>query len=413
MFEIWGDDRPEISEPNGSLNEDCIYVRFPSIAQAIDGINVFDGIQPNGYSLSAELVLEGSQIVYIDGLDGDWNEEIFKNFVDINSNYKVSIKKINDAKGGSGDKAYAFVQFASLEAVQSAIDRFDGETEIDGKLVRWEHMVKAYIGKIGPNTTISDIQRELSDFDPSFKHLPIEIRKSREPVYYKHDDMDRYETDITSDDTERIKLKQKFNEMTQHKTARRKLTYEPESNQSNELNVTDLSSLELPRVPSRLATIKSLGHLESNFGSMDSNDVSFSEHRKARDSQCELLSPSMRKKLAMQKSRSHSDTDDSLNLKIDKIVENHPPLTTSKSTNDLRNLKLPVLVSSGEEDPYLSTTSMASMPLYSQSVTNGTPKQILEMKSASNSPLALDTMKENKEMIIQQNPLRKSYVIRW
>ena len=68
------------------------------------------------------------------------------------------------------------MQFSSLEAVQSAIDRFDGETEIDGKLVRWEHMVKAYIGKVGCNTSSTDIHNELSEFDPSFKYLPIEIR---------------------------------------------------------------------------------------------------------------------------------------------------------------------------------------------------------------------------------------------
>ena len=203
LFEMWGD-KPDISEADGVWDNDCIYVRFPSIAKAIDGINVFDGIQPNGYVLSAELVLEGSQMVYIDGLDGDWNEEVFKNFMDISNNmhYRVSVKKINDKKGG--DKAYAFVQFQSLEAVQSAIDRFDGETEIDGKLVRWEHMVKAYIGKIGENVTPKDIQRELSEFDPSFKNLPVEIRKSREPMYYPRE---RYETDITSDDTKKDVLK--------------------------------------------------------------------------------------------------------------------------------------------------------------------------------------------------------------
>eukprot|EP01084_Bolivina_argentea_P224527 379644_1 len=193
LFEIWGD-RPDICPSDLELwNTDCIYVRFPSIAQSIDGINVFDGLQPNGYVLCAELVLEGSQMVYIDGLDGDWNEEIFKNFVDINNDYKVSIKC------NKGDKAYAFVQFSSLEAVQSAIDRFDGETEIDGKLVRWEHMVKAYIGKIGQHTTTNDIQNELSEFDPSFKYLPVEIRKSREPIYYDHHRLSSADTTINNE----------------------------------------------------------------------------------------------------------------------------------------------------------------------------------------------------------------------
>ena len=57
LFEMWGDDKPDISEPDGLWNEDCIYVRFPSICQAIDGINVFDGVQPNGYSLNVLVFL--------------------------------------------------------------------------------------------------------------------------------------------------------------------------------------------------------------------------------------------------------------------------------------------------------------------------------------------------------------------
>eukprot|EP01083_Nonionella_stella_P148348 469403_1 len=183
LFEMWGD-RPDLNisetddESYAWKHRDCIYVRFPSIAQAVAGIKVFDGLQPNGYALTAKLVLEGSQMVYIDGLDADWNEEIFGAYLDANTDYKVLIKR------HEGDKAYAFVQFASLEAVQSAIDKFDGETEIAGKLVRWEQMVKAYIGCIGEETTVKDIQKELSEFDPSFRYLPIKIHKSREPIYY-------------------------------------------------------------------------------------------------------------------------------------------------------------------------------------------------------------------------------------
>ena len=177
LFEIWGDIKPDIlSEIDGIWNNnDCIYVRFPSIAKAIDGINVFDGIQPNGYTLSAKLVLEGSQMVYIDGLDRDWNEEVFKNFIDISNNYKVLYEKlmINQVEviklmhsyNLQVWKLYNLQLIDLMEKQKLMVNWFDGSIWLRHILVKLE------------NITVNDIQSELSQFDPSFKHLPVEIRK--------------------------------------------------------------------------------------------------------------------------------------------------------------------------------------------------------------------------------------------
>ena len=91
-----------------------------------------------------------------------------------------------------------------------------------------------------------------------------------------------------------------------------------------------------------------------------------------------------------------------------------PPVLKQKTYSSTPGL--PTVLSSGDEEPYMSGNSMISMPLYSESVATKTPKQVLEIpNSNSTSPIqigtpqgVLEAMEENKERIISANPMLRS-----